>query len=95
MSLFIGIQNTFFLSAVFMMVGALCLFIFFFFMLGAPAAVLFCAATMPAVLYFSMWFYHARHNESNVDFDHAMRMCVIASTGLNLFGPAALVLGRM
>jgi 4-hydroxybenzoate polyprenyltransferase len=92
LSRMLGIKNTFFCAAIFIvtaMVG-------FFFCLRERvnhwSAYLFLGLLIPAVYYFGRWFFACRRHPEQADFDHCMRMNILASTGVNLFGITAFFL---
>jgi hypothetical protein len=54
---------------------------------GTVTAAWFLVLTAPAAIYFFRWFMLAWTNGEKADHGHSMRLCIIASTGLNVFGP--------
>lgn len=91
-SLRLGVRGTFCLSALFMAAAALIYYAYLHSFVGAGLALGFAASSIPALVYFVHWFLAVAKDEAKADYGRAMRMCVLASTGLNLFSLAALVL---
>jgi hypothetical protein len=54
---------------------------------------LFLSLVAPATGYFAHWLRAAFKDPRTADYDHTMRMCVLASAGLSLFAATALLLG--
>ncbi len=86
LSLKLGVQGTFFFSAVFFLVagGAFC---HFFLQKGQPLALYyFLLALLPVVMYFFIWFRFVRISEAKyVTYSWVMWMNRISATTLNLF----------
>jgi 1,4-dihydroxy-2-naphthoate octaprenyltransferase len=94
MSMKLGVRGTFILSALFMGSSVAAFFAFFLLNRGAAIAIGFLTATASAAIYFFHWAMKAARDRSTVDYDHTTRLCIIASTGINLFGLAVLVLAK-
>lgn len=92
LSLRLGILGTFYLSALFMAAAALIYYAYLHRLVGAGSALGFAVSSIPALGYFIYWFLAVAKDEARADYGHAMRMCVLASSGLNLFSLAALIL---
>ena len=90
-SLRLGVRGTFYLSFFFMATAALVYYLYLCSHLGKGPALLFLACNIPAAVYFVGWFLAVRKDETSADFSHAMRMCIVAATGLNLFLLGALL----
>jgi hypothetical protein len=54
----------------------------------------FLIATAAAAIYFIRWLAHAWNDESRADNTHVMRLCMLASSGLTVFGVAVLFPGN-
>ena len=89
-SLKLGVRGTFLLSASFMAASVAVYFSYFLLSRGAMIAAWFLASTAPAAIYFLRWFILAWKDGAKADYCRAMRMCILASTGLNVFGLAVL-----
>jgi 4-hydroxybenzoate polyprenyltransferase len=89
LSRMLGIEKTFLcaVSCVFVAIVGFSVLIYHRF--GIFFASLFLGLLAPAVYYFGRWFYACRKDPAHADFDHCMRMNLLASTGVNIFGAVA------
>jgi 4-hydroxybenzoate polyprenyltransferase len=94
-SLRLGVRGTFLLSAVFMTASSIVLSAFFLLFRGPAFAAWFLALTAPAAIYFFRWFALDWTDEAKADYTHTMRLCIIASTGINVFGLGVLIQGSV
>jgi 4-hydroxybenzoate polyprenyltransferase len=92
LSRMLGILNTFYCAAIFIGAAIIGFFLCLQERLSHLAAYLFLGLLTPAVYYFGKWFFTCRRRPEYADFDHCMRMNILASTGLNLFGAVAFFL---
>jgi 4-hydroxybenzoate polyprenyltransferase len=84
-SMVLGIPGTFYFSSLVLFVSIASLFFYFMPTLGLIRAMIFFIMLVPAAVYFIRWFYAVRKNSSAADYDHATRMSILASSGINLF----------
>ena len=90
----LGIKNTFYCAA-----GCLVVAIGGFFATlrgyyGLRGALLFIGLIAPAVVYFVHWYAVCRKDPKYADFSRSMRMNLLASTGVNLFGALAIFISN-
>lgn len=90
LSRILGIQKTFYCAAMCMVAAIAGFFYYFYSNDGIAAGVALICAILPAVLYFVQWFIACRNDPGKADFTRTMRMNVLASSGVNLFGLAML-----
>ena len=89
-SMMLGINGTFLLSLATLIVSIAALFFYFKSILGLDRALIFFVMLVPAAVYFGHWFYAVRKNAGAADYDHATRISILASSGINLFSLLAL-----
>jgi 1,4-dihydroxy-2-naphthoate octaprenyltransferase len=88
LSRMLGIRGTFLCSAFFMVAAIIGLYFCLFECYGRGVAFLFLGTLVPVVYYFGKWFFACRKRAEAADFGHCMRLNILASTALNLFGAA-------
>jgi 4-hydroxybenzoate polyprenyltransferase len=94
LSRMLGIEKTFYCAGAYMG-GAVCGFFYYFYKhSGMAAACLFAAMLGPAIYFFIRWFLACRKDPLNADFKRTMRMNLLASSGVNLFGVIMLLIMR-
>lgn len=89
-SMVLGIQGTLYFSLLVLAASIAALFFYFKSILGIGLAMLFFVMVVPAALYLAHWFRAVRKNTSAADYDHATRISILASSGINLFSLFAL-----
>jgi 4-hydroxybenzoate polyprenyltransferase len=90
LSMVLGVRGTLYFSLVVLMVSIAALFFYFKSILGIGLAVVFFIMVVPAAAYLGHWFHAVRKNSGAADYDHATRISILASSGLNLFSLVAL-----
>ncbi len=90
----LGVEKTFYAAGTFLIIAVAGFFHCFYRSYGARIAFLFLALLAPAVYYFGQWFFSCRKDPARADFGRCMRMNFLASTCLNLFGIAAIIINR-
>jgi 4-hydroxybenzoate polyprenyltransferase len=90
----LGIEGTFYCAAFFIVAAVAGLVQCLYERFGGGAAALFLGLLVPAIYYFGRWFFACRRHVAAADFGHCMRLNILASTALNLFGAAALLFPR-
>jgi 4-hydroxybenzoate polyprenyltransferase len=91
-SLVLGIRRTFMLAAVLMAFSVLLFFSYFGRFYGSRIAFVFAVTVFPAAVYLMRWYFTAMKDPSKADYDHAMRMSFVASSGINIFSLVTLLL---
>jgi hypothetical protein len=79
------VRGTFLLSIPFLAssIGGLTVYFYFFF---SPAlAIFFAASQLPATIYLAFWIFQCFRNAEKADYDHTLRMSIIATSALNIF----------
>jgi len=88
----LGIQGTFYFTAIFFGVASLCFYIFYFETRSMFVANIFILFMIPTVTFFFYWFLQVRENVKNANFQNTMRLNFISSLSLNLFFLISLLL---
>jgi 1,4-dihydroxy-2-naphthoate octaprenyltransferase len=91
-SMKLGIRGTFYFCAPFLLVSTAGFFYYFYLLFGFGRALFFLFMLVPAAAYFVSWLINVTKDSGKADFDHAMRMNTIASSGLNAFSLASIFL---
>jgi 4-hydroxybenzoate polyprenyltransferase len=90
-SMVLGIQGTLYFSLLILAVSIAALFFYFKSILGIGLALIFFIMVVPAAVYLGRWFHAVRKNAGAADYDHATRISILASSGINLFSLFALL----
>jgi 4-hydroxybenzoate polyprenyltransferase len=91
----LGIRQTFYFAGVFLIAAIGGFFVYFLRHCGPGTASLFALLLVPAVYYFIRWFLACRSDPARADFHGCMRMNLLASTGVNLFGLIVLAAAKL
>lgn len=91
-SIALGINGTFVLSAVLLSLSLTGLGAYLYFTFTRGLSVLYVLLQLPAVIYFIYWWRSVSIDEGQASFDHCFRMSVIATGGLNIFCVAAIII---
>lgn len=81
----LGIRGTFYFVAGVFGVATIGFFLYFNAVYSMTYALVFLAALLPVLAYFSYWFVKVLRDETNADYTHTMRLNFISSTALNAY----------
>lgn len=90
-SMAVGVNGTFVLSAVLLALSLTSLGFYLSFILTPGLLILYILLQLPGVIYFIYWWRSVWMDEEQASFDHCFRMSVIATSGLNIFCAAAII----
>jgi 1,4-dihydroxy-2-naphthoate octaprenyltransferase len=93
-SMLIGVRGTFFLAAIILFLALSAFFFYFEETLGMKYAGVFFILLFPAAVSFLRWFGRIYKDAGAADYDHATRICLLASGGMNIFFLIAIVLSK-
>ena len=91
-SLLLGVKGTFILSTIFLSISIIGILYYLCISFGQGVAISFATTVIPIVIYFAYWFSLIVKDETKADYEHTMRMCLLASTLLNLFCVGVLII---
>jgi 1,4-dihydroxy-2-naphthoate octaprenyltransferase len=93
-SMLLGVRGTFYFTAPLLLASVVAFVYYLVFFNGALYARTFFFMLVPAWVYFIYWFIVVFKDEGRADFSHATRMCILSSSGINLFYVISLFLSK-
>lgn len=85
MSMLLGTSGTFIFSGVILSIAVASLSVFLEHFYGAKSLFLFLLLQFPALVYFVQWYRSYQSGRCRADYDHTMRLSLIAASGMNFF----------